>query len=409
MPETSYPKEKIKILLLENIHPDAIENFKKSGYKQLEIIPGAMEEAQLIKAIKGVHILGIRSKTKITSDVIAHADKLLAIGCFCIGVNQVDLKAASERGIAVFNSPYSNTRSVAELVIAESIMLMRRVPQKNQAAHRGIWLKEATGSNEVRGKTIGIIGYGHIGSQVSVLAEHLGMQVIFYDIEKKLALGNARQVDDLNKLLKSSDIITLHVPGTKETKNMLNKSRISHIKKGAVFLNLSRGDIVDLGALKNRLTDGSLKGAAIDVFPEEPVSKGDQFDCLLSGLDNVILTPHVGGSTMEAQESIGNDVASKLANYLESGFSIGSFTVPEISLPIQKGTHRLLHIHKNVPGILSMVNEIVSEMGINILAQYLNTRGDLGYVVLDIDKGKGKAALKKLNVIENTIKTRILY
>ncbi|TVR77958.1 MAG: phosphoglycerate dehydrogenase [Chitinophagaceae bacterium] len=409
MKKTSFPKDRIKILFLENISQTAKITFAEAGFSDIEEIPGALSESELKEKIRDVHILGIRSKTKVSKAVLRNAKKLLAIGCFCIGTNQVDLDAAAEEGIAVFNSPYSNTRSVAELVIGESILLMRKIPEKNAAAHRGIWKKEATASHELRGKTMGIIGYGHIGSQVSILAENLGLKVLFYDTEKKLALGNAQQISSLDSLLESSDIITLHIPLSKQTSNFINRKNIEKIKEGAVILNLSRGNVIDLKALKSAIENKRIKGAAIDVYPIEPEKNGDRFDCILAGMENVILTPHIGGSTLEAQENIGREVATKIIDFIDKGISTGSFSIPEISLPPQKNTSRILHIHKNVPGMLSEINSVVAKAGSNISAQYLNTKNEIGYVVLDIDKGSGKKVLKALNDIKNTIKTRILY
>ncbi len=407
--QTSYPRNKIKILLLENISDSAVEELKQSGYAEIKRIPGALGEKDLIKEIKGVHVLGIRSKTQITEKVIEKADKLLAIGAFCIGVNQIDLNAATTKGIAVFNAPYSNTRSVAELVIGLCVMLIRKITDKNAAAHKGVWLKEAKGSFELRGKTLGIIGYGNIGSQVSVMAEALGMNVIYYDILTKLPHGNAKQIRDLKDLLKQSNIITLHVPSDATTRNMINDEMLSAIQKGSIFLNYSRGDVVDLDALKKHIENGTISGAAIDVFPEEPERNGDAFACDLQNLSNVILTPHIGGSTEEAQANIGLDVTAKLINYTELGTSNGSHTVPAVNLPSQAGTHRILHIHQNIPGVLGEINSKMSERGINILGQYLKTNEEIGYVILDIDteiSGEAFAILKK---VRGTLKTRMVY
>ena len=406
---TSYPKEKINILFLENISDAAVTHFKESGYASVRKLTGALPEDQLIEAVKDVHLLGIRSKTQITPKVLAAAKKLQAIGCFCIGVNQVDLKSAKNNGVVVFNAPYSNTRSVAELVIGLAIMLIRRIPDKSKAAHEGVWLKEAKGSYELRGKTLGIIGYGNIGAQVSVLAEALGMKVIFYDTVTKLPLGNAVAKKTLKEVVSQADIITLHVPETAQTKNLMNKALIKQIKKGAILLNYARGEVVDLEALAAALKEGQLSGAAIDVYPWEPEKNGDKFTTPLQGLPNVILTPHIGGSTEEAQENIGEDVSNKLFQYLETGMTIGSHTVPPLSLPLQEGTHRILHIHKNVPGVLSEINSTLSSHNINILAQYLKTNDEIGYVVLDIDKRLSNQALQLLKDVKNTIKTRLLY
>ncbi|MEN9568989.1 MAG: hypothetical protein RL172_220 [Bacteroidota bacterium] len=406
---TSYPKDKINILFLENISDVAVNYFKSSGYANVKKISGALSEEQLIKEIKNVHLLGIRSKTKITQNVLQAAEKLQAIGCFCIGVNQVDLKAATKKGIAVFNAPYSNTRSVAELVIGTSIILIRKILDKNKAAHEGIWMKDATGSYELRGKTLGIIGYGNIGSQLSVLAESLGMKVIFYDAETKLPLGNAVSKKTLKELASQADIISLHVPELPSTKNMINKTTLKYFKQNSILINFARGEVVDLDALAKSLNDGQLSGAAIDVFPWEPEKNGDTFTSPLQGLSNVLLTPHIGGSTQEAQNNIGDDVSAKLFNYLEKGVSFGSHTVPALSLPPQEGTHRILHIHNNVPGVLSEINTQLSKSKINILGQYLKTNDAIGYVVLDVDTNLSKKALELLKQVKETIKVRMLY
>lgn len=412
MPEkkvTSYPKEKINILFLENISKAASDKFLDAGYVSVKRIPGALNENELIKEIKNVHLLGIRSKTKITAEVLRYATKLQAIGCFCIGTNQVDVNAAIQNGVVVFNAPYSNTRSVAELVIASSIMLIRRIPDKNKSAHEGIWLKESTGSHELRGKTLGIIGYGNIGSQVSVLAEAFGMKVVFYDAETKMPLGNAEPKKSLKELLKIADIITLHVPDLPSTKNLINKNNLKYFKKSAILINYARGEVVDLNALKNALQNKELSGAAIDVFPEEPEKNGDRFVNPLQGLSNVILTPHIGGSTEEAQQNIGDDVSTKLFNFLEKGITTGSHSVPALNLPPHENSHRILHIHNNVPGVLSEINTRLSSHKINILAQYLKTNDGIGYVVLDVNKNLSKEALSLLKNVKETIKVRLLY
>ena len=406
---TSYPKEKIKILFLENISDKAVQHFKQNGYTNVKKIGGALSEEELIKEVKDVHLLGIRSKTQITEKVLEAATKLQAIGCFCIGVNQVNLKAATKKGVVVFNAPYSNTRSVAELVIGLSIMLIRRITDKNKAAHEGVWNKEAKGSFELRGKTLGLVGYGNIGSQVSVLAEALGMKVLFYDVETKLPLGNASSSKSLKELLNNADIVSLHVPETAQTKNLINKSNVKHFKKGAILINYARGEVVDLGVLAKALKDGDLNGAAIDVFPWEPEKNGDKFESPLQGLSNVILTPHIGGSTEEAQQNIGDDVSAKLYNYLEKGITYGSHTVPAISLPPVEGAHRILHIHRNVPGVLSAINTQLASNNINIVGQYLKTNDEIGYVVLDVDKKLSKQALELLRDVKETIKVRLLY
>lgn len=406
---TSYPKEKIKILLLENISAKAKELFHKNGYTNIVSLPKALGEDELITALRDVHLLGIRSKTSITERVLQEASRLQAIGCFCIGVNQVNLKSATRQGVSVFNAPYSNTRSVAELVIGLCIMLIRRIPDKNKAAHDGIWLKEAKGSYELRGKTLGLIGYGNIGSQVSVLAESLGMKVIFYDVETKLPLGNASSCKHMKELLQQSDIVSLHVPETAATKNLINKTNLKHCKKGAIIINYARGEVVDLDALAQAIKENHIGGAAVDVFPAEPEKNGEQFRSPLQGLSNVILTPHIGGSTEEAQENIGEDVSNKLFQYLERGVTIGSHTVPALSLPPVEGAHRILHIHKNVPGVLGDINTKLSANKINILGQYLKTNEDIGYVVLDVDHKLSKKALSLLKEVKQTIKVRMLY
>ena len=406
---TSYPKEKINILFLENISKSAVKRFHDAGYTSVKQVAGALSEAELIKEIKNVHLLGIRSKSKITSKVLDSASKLQAIGCFCIGVNQVDLHAAMQKGVTVFNAPYSNTRSVAELVIASSIMLIRKIPDKNKAAHEGIWLKESAGSHELRGKTLGIIGYGNIGSQVSVLAEALGMKVIFYDTETKMPLGNAEDKSSLKELLRLSDVITLHVPDLPTTRNIINKTTLKYCKPTAMLINYARGQVVDIPALRNALANHELGGAAIDVYPTEPQKNGDRFETPLQGMSNVILTPHIGGSTEEAQLNIGEDVSGKLFNFLEKGITNGSHTVPALSLPPQEGTHRILHIHNNVPGVLSEINTTLSQNKINILGQYLKTNDDIGYVVLDVSKNISGNALELLKKVKETIKVRLLY
>ncbi len=406
---TSYPKEKIRILFLENISDAAVKNFRHHGYVKVDKISKAMTEEQLIDEIKDVHILGIRSKTQITKKILEAAKKLQAIGCFCIGVNQVDLKEATKNGVVVFNAPYSNTRSVAELVIGAAIMLIRRIPDKNKAAHEGIWMKDAKGSYELRGKTLGIIGYGNIGSQVSVLAEALGMKVLFYDVETKLPLGNAEDAKSLKELLSRADVVTLHVPETAQTKNLISKTNLKHFKKGAILINYARGEVVDLEALRKEILEGNISGAAVDVYPWEPEKNGDHFQTPLQDLPNVILTPHIGGSTEEAQQNIGEDVSIKLYNYLEKGITFGSHTVPALALPPQEGSHRILHIHNNVPGVLSAINTQLSKHNINIVGQYLKTNDEIGYVVLDVDKKLSSQALHLLKEVKATIKVRMLY
>lgn len=407
--QTSYPRSKIKILLLENISDAAVEEMQQSGYPEIKKIHGALSEAELVKAVKGVHLIGIRSKTRITKNVIGAADKLLAIGAFCIGVNQVDLEAATEKGVAVFNAPYSNTRSVAELVIGLCVMLIRKIADKNAAAHRGEWLKEAKGSFELRGKTLGIIGYGNIGSQVSIMAEAMGMQVIYYDTATKLPHGNAKQVRDLEELLKQSNIVTLHVPSDATTRMIINAETLAHLQPGGILLNYSRGDVVDIDALHEAIVSGRLAGAAVDVFASEPEKNGDAFSSVLQNLPNVILTPHIGGSTEEAQASIGLDVTTKLVKYLELGTSEGSHTVPPVSLPARTGTHRILHIHRNIPGVLGEINSKLSSRGINIVGQYLKTNDAIGYVILDINSKISKEAFEILKGVEGTVKARMVY
>lgn len=406
---TSYPKEKIKILFLENISDKAVEKFKENGYTDVVKLSKALDEDELADAIKDVHIIGIRSKTQITKKVINAARKLQAIGCFCIGTNQVDLDTATQEGIAVFNAPYSNTRSVAELVIGTSILLIRKIFEKNELAHKGLWDKSATGSHELRGKTLGIIGYGNIGSQLSVLAEAMGMKVLFYDTEIKLPLGNAVACKTLKELLNKSDIVSLHVPEIEATRNLINDKNIKEFKKGAILINDARGTVVDLDALEKALRNGDLGGAAIDVFPVEPQKNGDKFECGLQGIPNVLLTPHIGGSTEEAQENIGIDVSNKLFKYLENGISDGSLTVPSLSLPPHPTAHRILHVHENKPGVMSAINTELSKHNINILGQYLKTNDTIGYVVLDVDKQLSEQAFKLLKTVTGTIKVRKLY
>jgi D-3-phosphoglycerate dehydrogenase len=406
---TSYPKEKVNVLFLENISDAAIKFFKDAGYSSVRKLSGALSEEDLAREVKDVHLLGIRSKTQITPKVLESAQKLQAIGCFCIGTNQVDLKTARNKGIVVFNAPYSNTRSVAELVIASSIMLIRRIPDKNKAAHEGKWMKDAKGSYELRGKTLGIVGYGNIGTQVSVLAEALGMKVMFYDVVTKLPLGNAVPCKSLKELTSQADVITLHVPELPTTKNLISKQALKNFKPGSILINYARGEVVDLDALRSAILEKHISGAAIDVYPEEPEKNGDSFFTPLQGLPNVILTPHIGGSTEEAQYNIGEDVSNKLYQFLEMGVTIGSHTVPPLSVPPVEGTHRILHIHKNVPGVLSAINTELSKNNINILGQYLKTNEEVGYVVLDLDKQLSKRAFDILKEVKGTMKVRLLY
>jgi D-3-phosphoglycerate dehydrogenase len=409
---TSLDKNKIKILLLEGIHQSAVYSFGRDGYGDVEYHPKSLPEPELLKAVHDAHFIGIRSATHLTARVIENASKLTGIGCFCIGTNQVDLEAAQDRGVPVFNAPFSNTRSVAELVLAEVIMLMRGIPQRNAAAHRGEWIKTATGSREVRGKSLGIIGYGHIGTQIGVLAESIGMQVIYYDIETKLALGNARSTSTLDALLESADAVTLHVPETPQTTAMIGAKEIARMKPGAVLINASRGKVVDIEALAASITSRHLSGAAIDVFPKEPKGTGDPFTSPLRALDNVLLTPHIGGSTEEAQQNIGVEVAEKLIKYSNTGSTLTAVNFPEVSLTEHPGKHRLLHIHRNQPGVLGAINKIFSEEEINVAGQYLQTNARIGYVVIDIETGEREASLQikhRLDQVPGTIRTRILY
>ena len=409
MSKTSLDKSKIKFLLLEGIHPSAVEVLRAAGYSQIESISGALPEAELQARIADVHFLGIRSRTQLGAGVFAAAQKLVAVGCFCIGTNQVDLDAAREHGVAVFNAPYSNTRSVAELVLAEAILLLRGVPEKSAVAHRGGWLKSAENAFEIRGKTLGIVGYGSIGAQLSVLAEALGMNVCFFDVVTKLPLGNARQVRLLPDLLAQSDIVSLHVPETAATQWMIGGEELAAMKPGAILINASRGSVVRIEALADALRAGKLLGAAIDVFPVEPRTNKDEFHSPLRGLDNVILTPHIGGSTMEAQANIGLEVAEKLVKYSDNGTSTSSVNFPEVALPAHPGKHRLLHIHRNVPGVLSEINRIFSDNSINIASQYLQTNEKVGYVVTDIDAASSDLALEKLAKVPGTIRSRVLF
>ncbi|MBP3981952.1 phosphoglycerate dehydrogenase [Acidovorax sp. JG5] len=409
MATTSLDKSKIKFLLLEGIHPSALDVIRAAGYSQIEAIAGALPDEELKRKIADAHFVGIRSRTQLTEDVFAHAPKLVAVGCFCIGTNQVDLSAARERGIAVFNAPYSNTRSVAELVLAEAILLLRGIPEKNAAAHRGGWLKSADNAYEIRGKTLGIVGYGSIGTQLSVLAEALGMHVAFFDVVNKLPLGNARQVQRLHDLLGQSDIVSLHVPELPSTQWMIGAAEIAAMKPGGILINAARGTVVQIEPLAQALKAKKLLGAAIDVFPVEPRTNKDEFLSPLRGLDNVILTPHIGGSTMEAQANIGLEVAEKLVKYSDNGTSTSSVNFPEVALPAHPGKHRLLHIHRNVPGVLSEINRIFSDNQINIAAQYLQTNEKIGYVVIDIDAASSDLALDKLAHVPGTLRSRVLF
>lgn len=406
---TSFPKDHIRILLAENISETAVETFRQAGYTNITTLPGALSPEQLQTALTDVHILGIRSKTDLSVEALAAAPKLLSVGCFCIGTNQVAKDAAADRGIALFNAPHSNTRSVAEMTIGAAIMLIRQIPDKNKAAHEGIWHKDATSSRELRGKTLGIVGYGNIGSQVSVLAEALGMTVVFYDVEKRLPLGNARALPSLQAVLQTSDILTLHVPATAATRHLINAETLRLMKPGALLINYARGEITDFTALREARLSGHLGGLAADVFAEEPQRNGDVFHSPVQGLSNTLLTPHIGGSTEEAQAHIGLDVSEKLLSFLETGATRGSLTVPELTLPPQEGAHRILHMHRNQPGVLGQINTLMAQKGLNILGQYLKTRDRLGYVVLDVDQAVSGDAAKMLREVAGTIRVRVVY
>ena len=409
MAKTSLDKSKIKILLLEGIHQSAVDNFLNAGYTNIECLATSLDEAALIEKIRDVHFIGIRSRTQLNERVFAAAEKLNAVGCFCIGTNQVDLNAALERGIPVFNAPYSNTRSVAELVLAEAIMLLRGIPEKNTRAHEGGWLKSAKNSHEARGKTLGIVGYGNIGAQLSVLAESLGFHVIFYDVVSKLGMGNASQVSSLDELLARADVVSLHVPDLPSTRWMIGQEQLALMKPNGILINASRGSVVVIEALAEVLQAGKLYGAAIDVFPVEPKGNDEEFVSPLRGLPNVILTPHIGGSTLEAQENIGIEVSEKLVTYSDNGTTITAVNFPEVALPAHPDKHRVLHIHNNVPGVLSEINRVLSESGINISGQYLQTNEKVGYVVIDVDKAYGPQALEALRKVEQTLRVRVLY
>ena len=408
MEKFSLAKDKIKILLLEGLHQSAVQTFKNQGYSNIEYLKTSLPEDELIERIKDAHFIGIRSRTQLTERVLDAAGKLVAVGCFCIGTNQVDLTAALKRAIPVFNAPFSNTRSVAELVLGQIIMLLRGIPQRNAAAHRGEWQKTANNSFEARGKTLGIIGYGHIGTQLSIMAENIGMRVQFYDIEDKLVLGNATQVD-FGTLLKTSDVISLHVPETPQTQNMIGEAELALMKQGSILINASRGTVVDIDALTGALQSNKLSGAAIDVFPVEPKGNDEEFISPLRAFDNVILTPHIGGSTQEAQENIGFEVAGKLVKYSDNGSTLSAVNFPEVSLPEHKGRSRLLHIHKNQPGVLTKINDAFAKHNINIAGQYLQTNADIGYVVIDIDSDDVEQALNELRAIPGTLRARVLH
>lgn len=409
MSTTSLDKAKIRILLLEGVHQSAVDVLQRAGYSNIEYLKTSLSQEDLIDKIKDAHFVGIRSRTQLTEEVFKAAEKLIAVGCFCIGTNQVDLEAATRHGVAVFNAPYSNTRSVAELVLAEAILLLRGVPEKNAKAHRGEWLKSAANSYEIRGKKLGIIGYGSIGSQLSVLAESLGMKVYFYDVITKLPLGNAQQVETLDKLFEISDIVSLHVPETAATQDMIGAAEIAKMKQDAILINAARGTVIDIDALASALRDKKLLGAAIDVFPVEPKSNDEEFLSPLREFDNVILTPHVGGSTMEAQANIGLEVGEKLATYSDTGTSVTSVNFPEVALPAHPDYHRLLHIHDNVPGVMSEINKVFSENNINVCGQYLQTNENVGYVVVDVDKEYSELALEKIKNVRGTIRVRVLF
>ena len=409
MAKVSLEKEKIKILLLEGLHPSCVEVFQADGYTNIEYHKGSLSEEELLEAVKDVHFIGLRSRTQLTQEVFDAANKLVAVGCFCIGTNQVNLTAAAKRGIPVFNAPFSNTRSVAELVLGQILLLLRGIPEKNAQAHRGIWKKSADASFEARGKRLGIVGYGHIGTQLGILAENLGMRVYYYDIENKLSLGNATQIATMSELLNKCDVISLHVPETAGTKDMMGAEEFSRMKPGAIFINAARGTVVKIPDLCDALESGHLGGAAIDVFPTEPKTNAEPFESPLQKFDNVILTPHVGGSTQEAQENIGVEVAGKLTKYSDNGSTLSSVNFPEVSLPLHTGTSRLLHIHENRPGILTKINSIFADEGINIAAQYLQTSAEMGYVVIDVETARSEEALTQLKAIEGTIRARILH
>ncbi|ABC23256.1 D-3-phosphoglycerate dehydrogenase [Rhodospirillum rubrum ATCC 11170] len=410
MSNLSLPKDKIRVVLFENIHDSAVEYFHSRGYHNIERLTGALDGEALKDKIRDAHMVGIRSRTRLTRDVLESAEKLMAVGCFCIGTNQVDLDAAELLGIPVFNAPYSNTRSVAELVVAEAVMMMRDIPRRNWDTHEGGWNKAATGCHEVRGKTLGIVGYGHIGTQVSVLAESMGMSVRYFDIVEKLAIGNAQPCATLNELMAVADVVTLHVPDTADTRDMIRAPQIAAMKDGAYLINASRGKVVDIDALAEALTAGKLRGAAVDVFPKEPASLGDPFESPLRGMRNVLLTPHIGGSTEEAQMGIGREVAEKLVKYSDDGSTLGAVNFPEVALPQQASVTRFLHIHRNVPGVMSALNEVFSSHHINIRGQYLMTNPRVGYVVVDVEKDlkAGEGFRQALAAINGTLRFRFL-
>ena len=409
MTNKSLDKSKIRILLLEGVHQSALDTLEGAGYTNIEYVKTALAGDELKEKIKDAHFVGIRSRTQLTEEVFAVAEKLIGVGCFCIGTNQVDLIAAAVRGIPVFNAPYSNTRSVAELVLAEAILMLRGIPEKSTVCHRGGWIKSAVGSYEIRGKNLGIVGYGSIGTQLSVLAEAMGMNVYFYDTVTKLSLGNAKQVETMDELLAMSDIVSLHVPETADTKDMMAAEQFAKMKKGGLFINAARGTVVDIPALADAIKSGHLGGAAVDVFPAEPKGNADEFVSELRGLDNVILTPHIGGSTQEAQANIGIEVGEKIGTYSDTGTSLSAVNFPQVALPQHGEFHRILHIHKNVPGVLNAINTIFAENNINVLGQFLQTTADIGYVVIDVDSSAGKLALEKVKEVEGTIRARVLF
>ena len=405
---TSFPKAAIKVLLLENVHPSAVELLSGEGF-QVELVRGALPEAELIERIRDAHVLGIRSKTRITPRALDEARRLLAIGAFCIGTNQIALTHAQGRGAPVFNAPFSNTRSVAEMILAEIVVLSRRLFDRSREVHAGIWQKVATGCHEVRGKTLGIVGYGHIGRQLGVLAEQLGLRVLFFDIAARLPMGNNRAVATLEALLEASDFVTLHVPETPATRDMIGAEQLARMRPGSYLLNASRGTVVVIEALAHALRTGQLAGAAVDVYPEEPEGNSDGFASALRGLDNVILTPHIGGSTEEAQEAIGREVATALIKFVNSGATTGAVNFPEVELPQTRGTHRILNVHRNVPGVMRDINRIISDKGANIHAQLLTTNPSIGYLIVDLDQDVSHAVKDAVSALDTDIKTRILY
>ena len=409
MKQQSLQKSKIKFLLLEGVHQSAIDALAKAGYTNVVTYPKALPTEDLKQEIKDAHFVGIRSRTQLSADVLDAAERLVAIGCFCIGTNQVDLEAAARQGVPVFNAPFSNTRSVAELVMAEVILLLRGVPQRSAAAHRGEWQKTATGSFECRGKTLGIIGYGNIGMQLGVIAESLGMKVVYFDVESKLPLGNAQPKATLKALLEESHVVSFHVPQHASTELLIGRQEIAAMRSGAMLINASRGNVVDLDALAEALNGNHIGGAAIDVFPVEPRSNNDEFQSPLRGIDQCILTPHIGGSTQEAQENIGVEVAEKLTRYSDNGTTTSAVNFPEVALPEHEGKHRLLHVHQNIPGIMSAINQVFSDSSVNVSGQYLQTMGDTGYVVIDIESDYSKTLINQLSAIEGTLRTRLLF